>query len=57
MSQSRILIVEDDHGLREAIVDTLMLAGYECLQEVSAEIRVVPRNFRSRPFVGRGLFL
>ena len=30
--------------------------GYECLQEVSAEIRVVPRNFRSRPFVGRGLF-
>ena len=30
MSQARVLVVEDDHGLREAIVDTLMLAGYAC---------------------------
>lgn len=41
MSQSRILIVEDDHGLREAIVDTLMLAGYACLEADSAEAALV----------------
>ncbi|WP_432459176.1 sigma-54-dependent transcriptional regulator [Agarivorans sp. QJM3NY_25] len=37
MSQSRILIVEDDSGLREALVDTLSLAGYICEQANSAE--------------------
>ena len=41
MSQSRILIVEDDHGLREAIVDTLMLAGYDCHEADSAEAALV----------------
>ena len=28
MSNSQILIVDDDSQLREAIVDTLMLTGY-----------------------------
>ncbi|MFT4789914.1 MAG: two-component system response regulator FlrC, partial [Paraglaciecola sp.] len=28
MSQATILIVEDDAGLREALVDTLLLGGY-----------------------------
>ena len=37
MSQARILVVEDDHGLREAIVDTLLLAGYACQEADSAE--------------------
>ena len=31
------LIVEDDEGLREALVDTLALAGYEWLEADSAE--------------------
>jgi len=29
MSKTKILIVEDDHGLREALVDTLLLGGYQ----------------------------
>ncbi|MDF2178295.1 sigma-54 dependent transcriptional regulator [Aliiglaciecola sp. CAU 1673] len=37
MSTSRILIVEDDAGLREALVDTLLLGGYEILQADCAE--------------------
>jgi two-component system response regulator FlrC len=37
MTQSRILIVEDDAGLREALNDTLSLAGYECLEADSGE--------------------
>jgi two-component system response regulator FlrC len=32
MSRARILIVDDDRSLREAIADTLKLAGYECLE-------------------------
>lgn len=32
MAQSKVLIVEDDEGLREALVDTLALAGYEWLK-------------------------
>ena len=32
MAQSKVLIVEDDEGLREALVDTLALAGYEWLE-------------------------
>lgn len=31
-SNSQILIVDDDNELREAIVDTLMITGYECLE-------------------------
>lgn len=37
MSQSRILVVEDDSGLREALVDTLLIAGYECIEADSGE--------------------
>lgn len=37
MNQSKVLIVEDDEGLREALVDTLALAGYQWLEADSAE--------------------
>ncbi|RDV25066.1 sigma-54-dependent Fis family transcriptional regulator [Alteromonas aestuariivivens] len=37
MSKSTILIVEDDAGLREALVDTLQLAGYGIVTADSAE--------------------
>ncbi|ELA7190830.1 sigma-54-dependent transcriptional regulator [Vibrio alginolyticus] len=37
MAQSKVLIVEDDEGLREALVDTLALAGYEWLEADCAE--------------------
>lgn len=32
MSQTKILVVDDDRNLREAIVDTLKIAGYQCVQ-------------------------
>lgn len=32
MSQSQILVVDDDSQLREAVVDTLMITGYACLE-------------------------
>lgn len=37
MSISKVLIVEDDAGLREALVDTLLLGGYQILQADCAE--------------------
>ncbi|RXJ72913.1 sigma-54-dependent Fis family transcriptional regulator [Veronia nyctiphanis] len=37
MKQSKVLIVEDDAGLREALVDTLALAGYQWIEADSAE--------------------
>lgn len=37
MNRKLVLVVEDDPGLREAIVDTLILANYECLEAESAE--------------------
>ncbi|MCS3455468.1 two-component system response regulator FlrC [Aeromonas sp. BIGb0405] len=37
MSQARILVVEDDAGLREALIDTLLLGGYECREAESGE--------------------
>ncbi|MBE4581719.1 sigma-54-dependent transcriptional regulator [Vibrio navarrensis] len=37
MAQSKVLIVEDDEGLREALVDTLALAGYDWLEADCAE--------------------
>ena len=37
MSNSQILIVDDDSELREAIVDSLMLTGYVCLEASSGE--------------------
>ncbi|NRA70774.1 MAG: sigma-54-dependent Fis family transcriptional regulator [Gammaproteobacteria bacterium] len=37
MSSKKILVVEDDAGLREALVDTLLLGGYECIECESGE--------------------
>jgi len=37
MSHSKILVVEDDAGLREALIDTLLLAGYQCVEADSGE--------------------
>jgi len=37
MAQSKVLIVEDDEGLREALVDTLALAGYHWIEANCAE--------------------
>ncbi|MDP5207608.1 response regulator, partial [Alishewanella sp. SMS9] len=37
MSDLKILIVEDDAGLREALIDTLSLANYQVLSAASAE--------------------
>ncbi|EKE80508.1 sigma-54-dependent transcriptional regulator [Idiomarina xiamenensis] len=37
MAKPTILIVEDDPALREAIVDTLTLNGYQCLEADSGE--------------------
>lgn len=41
MSQASILIVEDDAGLREALVDTLLLGGYEIVEADCAETAMV----------------
>jgi len=37
MTDQKILVVEDDAGLREALVDTLELAGYTCVEADSGE--------------------
>jgi len=37
MSHHKILVVEDDAGLREALIDTLSLAHYQCVEADSAE--------------------
>lgn len=37
MNASKILVVEDDSGLREALVDTLLLAGFQCIEADSGE--------------------
>ncbi|RBP81769.1 sigma-54-dependent Fis family transcriptional regulator [Marinomonas rhizomae] len=41
MSEVKLLIIEDDKGLAEALEDTLMLAGYQCKIVYSAEEAVV----------------
>jgi two-component system response regulator FlrC len=41
MSQNKILVVEDDAGLREALVDTLKLAGYICVEAESGEAAIL----------------
>ena len=47
MNQSRILVVDDDSQLREAIVDTLMLTGYDCLEASSGEDALYQLSKRS----------
>jgi len=37
MTVHKVLVVEDDEGLREALVDTLSLAGYNCVEADSGE--------------------
>lgn len=37
MSLHKVLVVEDDDGLREALIDTLTLADYQCIEAESAE--------------------
>jgi len=37
MDNRKILVVEDDAGLREALIDTLILAGYTCVEAESGE--------------------
>ncbi len=41
MSQTQILVVEDDSGLREALVDTLSIAGYSVVEADSAESALI----------------
>ena len=41
MSQAKIMIVEDDAGLREALVDTLLLGGYQVVEADSAEQAII----------------
>ena len=41
MSQRTLLVVEDDPGLQEAIVDTLELSGYQCLTADCGEAALV----------------
>ena len=37
MNTSKLLVVEDDASLREALLDTLKLAGYQCIEADSGE--------------------
>ncbi len=37
MTSKVVLVVEDDPGLREAVVDTLMLSDYQCIEAESGE--------------------
>ncbi|SQH77548.1 putative flagellar regulatory protein C FlrC [Shewanella benthica] len=41
MSEGKLLLVEDDHSLREALLDTLLLAQYECVDVASAEDAII----------------
>lgn len=41
MSQGKLLVVEDDAGLREALIDTLLLAGYDCAEVDGGEAALV----------------
>ncbi|WOT06248.1 sigma-54-dependent transcriptional regulator [Shewanella youngdeokensis] len=41
MSEGKLLLVEDDAALREALLDTLMLAQYECVDVESAEAGIL----------------
>ncbi len=37
MTAQKVLVVEDDADLREALIDTLLLAGYQCIEANSGE--------------------
>jgi two-component system response regulator FlrC len=41
MTVHNVLVVEDDAGLREALVDTLSLAGYSCIEAESGEVALL----------------
>ena len=41
MAEAKLLLVEDDASLREALMDTLLLAQYECVDVASAEDAIV----------------
>lgn len=45
---TRVLVVEDDAGLREALVDTLEMAGYQCVDVDCAESAIA--TLSSQPF-------
>lgn len=51
MSEGRILLVEDDCALREALVDTLLLAQYQCDDVGSAEEAIVALKAQSYDLV------
>ncbi|RJG49021.1 sigma-54-dependent transcriptional regulator [Motilimonas pumila] len=51
MSQAQILVVEDDAGLREALIDTLMIAGYQCIEADSGEAALVALGRQSYDLV------
>ena len=52
MSHSQILVVEDDLGLREALVDTLLMAGYECDEVDSGESALIALGKKPYDMVG-----
>lgn len=41
MSDIKLLLVEDDNALREALIDTLALADYQCVDVANAEDAIV----------------
>ncbi|MDH1469641.1 sigma-54 dependent transcriptional regulator [Shewanella sp. GD03713] len=41
MSEAKLLLVEDDASLREALLDTLMLAQYDCIDVASGEEAII----------------
>ena len=41
MNTSKILVVEDDAGLREALIDTIELAGFNCAEADSGEAALI----------------
>ncbi|MEC9125832.1 MAG: response regulator, partial [Pseudomonadota bacterium] len=47
MSKTTILIVEDDVGLREALLDTLLLGNYEVVAADCAEEALMVLSSRS----------
>ena len=49
-----ILVVEDDAGLREALIDPLSLADYQCVEADSAEAALLLlKNAKIAPLCNR----